>query len=149
MRRLFMLAALMSLMPVGGAAAQPASAGEEQNAPVVTHPLPSPQPAPAASTLPNLPSTYVLGIDDTLVIHVGDMPDINDKTQRIDPNGDLRLPVIGRVHAAGMSVDQLEADLKRQLGVYLQQPDVTVMVTSSRTQTVSIIGAVTSPESSR
>jgi len=106
------------------------------------------RPAPTSSPIegaPNLPSTYVLGTDDTLVIHVADAPDINDKPQRVDPNGDLRLPVIGRVHAAGLSVDQLEAELKERLAVYLEQPDVTVMVTSSHSQTVSIIGAVSNP----
>jgi polysaccharide export outer membrane protein len=87
----------------------------------------------------------VIGIDDTLVIRVSDAPDINEKTQRVDPNGDLRLPVVGRVHAAGLTVEQLEAALRGKLGVFLQTPDVTVTVTSSRSYAVSVIGAVSNP----
>lgn len=93
----------------------------------------------------NLSASYVLGAADELVIHAIDAPEISERPQRIDPDGDLRLPIIGRVHAAGMSVVQLEDELKKRLGVYLQAPDVTVTVTSSRSQTVSIMGAVTDP----
>ena len=87
-------------------------------------------------------STYVLGTDDQLVIQVVDVPDINGKTQRIDPAGDLRLPMVGRVHAAGMTVEQLEAELTRRLKVYLHEPDVSVSVAEFHSQPVSVIGAV-------
>ena len=76
------------------------------------------------------------------MIHALDVPDISGKTQRLDPNGDLRLPMIGRVHAAGMTVPELEAELAKRLKVYLQEPDVSVTVTEFRSQPVSVIGAV-------
>src|SRR6185369_8663847 len=68
---------------------------------------------------------------------------ISGKTQRLDPNGDLRLPMVGRVHAAGMTLEQLEAELSKRLAVYLQDPDVAVTVTEFKSQPVSVIGAVT------
>ncbi len=71
------------------------------------------------------------------------LPDISGKPQRIDPSGDLRLPMVGRVRAEGLTVDQLEAELISLLKVHLQEPDVAVTVTAFRSQPVSVIGAVT------
>jgi polysaccharide export outer membrane protein len=87
-------------------------------------------------------TSYVLGADDQLVIQVVDVPEISSKPQRIDPEGDLRLPMVGRIHAAGMTAEQLEAELTTRLKVYLQEPDVAVTVTEFHSQPVSIIGAV-------
>jgi polysaccharide export outer membrane protein len=87
-------------------------------------------------------TTYVLGPDDQLIIRAADVPDITDKPQRLDPNGDLRLPMVGRVHAAGMTVEQLERELVKRLKVYLEEPDVSILVTEFRSQPVSVIGAV-------
>jgi polysaccharide export outer membrane protein len=87
-------------------------------------------------------STYVLGPEDQIIIQVADVPDISGKPQRLDPSGDLRLPMVGRVHAAGMTLEQLEAELSKKLQVYIQDPDVAVTVTEFHSQPVSVIGAV-------
>jgi len=86
--------------------------------------------------------SYVLGPDDQIVIHAVDVPDISDKPQKLDRDGDLRLPMVGRVHAAGMTVAELEHELTKRLKLYLQEPDVSITVAESRSQPVSIIGAV-------
>src|SRR5919106_3450422 len=72
------------------------------------------------------PSSYVLGPDDQIAIHALDLPDISDKPQRLDPNGDIRLPLIGRIHAGGMTVEELENELIEKLKAYLHEPDVSV-----------------------
>jgi polysaccharide export outer membrane protein len=100
---------------------------------------------PTTSAAPNVSARYVLGAGDEIVIHALDAPEISEKPQKLDPDGDLRLAIIGRVHAAGMNVSDLEAELTNRLGVFLQQPDVTVTVTGSRSQAVSLMGAVTTP----
>lgn len=88
---------------------------------------------------------YVLGPEDQISIHVVDSPDISDKPQRIDPNGDLKLPVVGRVKAAGRTIDELERDLTDRLKEFINEPDVTVSVGELRSQSVSVIGAVPNP----
>jgi polysaccharide export outer membrane protein len=90
----------------------------------------------------NAQSAYLLGPDDQITIHALDVPDINNIPQRLDPNGDLRLPMIGRVHAAGMTVAELEQELIKRLKAYLQEPDVSIGLTELRSQPVSILGAV-------
>lgn len=99
-------------------------------------------PEPQAGSRPFEPSIYVLGPDDQIVVHVVDVPEISGKTQRLDPSGNLGLPMIGRVHAAGLTVEQLEAEITRRLKAYLQQPDVSVTLVEPRSQPVSLIGAV-------
>src|SRR5437762_3208829 len=91
---------------------------------------------------PAIRSTYVLGPDDQITIQAVDVPDISGKPQRLDQNGDLKLPMVGRLHAAGMTLEQLEAALTERLKVYIQQPDVAVSVAEFHSQPVSVIGEV-------
>jgi polysaccharide export outer membrane protein len=100
-------------------------------------------PVPSATNAtPPAATEYVLGSDDQITLHVADAPEISDKPQRIDPNGDLKLPMVGRIHAAGRTLDELESDLRKRLSEFLNEPDVTVSVSETHSQTVSVIGAV-------
>ena len=90
-------------------------------------------------------SGYVLGPDDEIVIRVIDAPDISDKPVLIGTNGDITLPMVGRVKAGGLTVEQLEAELTTRLKAFIQEPQVSVTVTEIRSQPVSVFGAVTKP----
>jgi polysaccharide export outer membrane protein len=90
-------------------------------------------------------ASYLLGPEDQIVVHAVDVPEISEKPQKIGLDGDLRLPMVGRIHAAGMNVEALEIELTKRLKVYLQDPDVSITLTESHSQPVSIIGAVATP----
>ena len=92
-----------------------------------------------------LRSSYVLGPEDQIVIRALDAEEISDKPLRIDMNGYIRLPLAGRVRAAGLTIEQLEAELVSRLKAYLQKPDVAVSITEFRSQPVSVLGAVKNP----
>jgi len=49
------------------------------------------------------------------------------------------------VRAAGLTVEQLEAELVSRLKAYIQKPEVAVSITEFRSQPVSVLGAVKSP----
>jgi polysaccharide export outer membrane protein len=87
---------------------------------------------------------YRLGPDDQIVIQVPNAIEISGKAQRVDPSGDIRLPMIGRIHAGGMTVEELETELTSRLKEYLHEPDVSVAVTEFKSQPVAVIGAVLS-----
>ena len=53
----------------------------------------------SAETAKKLDSGYVLGPDDQIVIHAIDSPEISDKPFLIGMNGNITLPLIGRVQA--------------------------------------------------
>ena len=90
-------------------------------------------------------TAYVLGAEDQISVHVVDLDDVSDKPVRIDPNGYLDLPLIGRMHASGLSVEQLRSALAERLSKYIDSPQISINVLEYRSQAVSILGAVNNP----
>jgi polysaccharide export outer membrane protein len=90
-------------------------------------------------------SGYVLGPDDEIVIRAMDAPEISEKPVLIGTNGNITLPMIGKVKAGGLTVEQLEAELNARFKEFIQDPQVSVTVTEIRSQPVSVFGAVTKP----
>jgi polysaccharide export outer membrane protein len=70
---------------------------------------------------------------------------MSDKPFRVDADGELKLPMVGRIHAGGLTPEQLEAEITKRLKVYLEEPEVTVSIAEFKSQPVSIVGAVTQP----
>jgi polysaccharide export outer membrane protein len=100
--------------------------------------------AQPAKTVPP-PSGYVLGPDDQILIRALEGLDLADKPVLIGANGNITLPLIGRVKAAGLTVEQLETELTSRLKAYVLEPQISVTVTEFRSQPVSVLGAVTTP----
>lgn len=90
-------------------------------------------------------SGYVLGPNDQIVVRAMEAPDISDKPIRIGTNGNITLPLIGRVKAGGLTVEQLEAKLTARLKAFIREPQVSVTVTEVRSHPVSVLGAVAKP----
>ena len=88
---------------------------------------------------------YVLGPNDQIMIREPDAEEINEKPFRIDADGNITLPLLGKVHAAGMTQQELEADLNRRLREYIRQPQAIVVVTQFRSEPVFFVGAFRSP----
>ena len=61
-------------------------------------------------------SGYVLGPNDQITLSVVELPEFNGKPYRIDEDGTVSLPLVGRVQAAGLTLAQLEAKLCTALG---------------------------------
>src|ERR1019366_5902216 len=101
--------------------------------------------AMAFAQTPALPPSYVLGPDDQVVIHVLDSDEIGASPFRIDMRGSINVPLAGRLQAAGLTMDQLEAALAARPKEYLQTPVVTVSVSEFRSQPVSVLDAVNTP----
>jgi len=91
------------------------------------------------------PSAYVLGPGDQVVIRVLDLEEIGENPFRIDMRGNINVPLAGRIHAGGLSVDQLEEAVAAPLKEYLRDPVVTVSISEFSSQPVSVIGAVNNP----
>ena len=60
---------------------------------------------------PGGPRTYVLGPDDQIATRAIEAEELSDKPVRIDAAGYIHLPMIGRLKAGGLTVEQLENDL--------------------------------------
>lgn len=88
---------------------------------------------------------YVVGPQDVLAITVWDQPDLNNKFT-IEADGSFTFPMIGRVQAGGLTLRQVEAELRKRLSDgYFKNPQLTVAVDTYRSQRVFIIGEVRTP----
>jgi polysaccharide export outer membrane protein len=90
-------------------------------------------------------STYLLGPDDSLDISGPELTELASKPVRINSDGDIQVPPAGRVHVAGLTVQQAEQELNKVLSKYIRQPQVAVTITELRSQPVSVLGAVNTP----
>ncbi|MCL4840465.1 MAG: polysaccharide biosynthesis/export family protein [Bryobacteraceae bacterium] len=100
---------------------------------------------PPAALPQETPDSYILGPGDLVQVSVLDMEEIGKYPSRIDIRGNLNLPVVGRVEAAGLTIDQLEAKITERLTRHLRAPDVTVSITEMQSQPVSVLGSVGKP----
>ena len=93
----------------------------------------------------HVPSTYTLGPNDQISFLGIDADEIVNRQFRLDSDGDVSLPMVGRLHAAGLSVRQFEETLNEHLSTYIRDPHVVVTITEFRSQPISVLGAVKSP----
>ena len=97
------------------------------------------------SAQPQPPQDYRLGPGDEILLRIPNASELADKPIRIGADGFIKIPMAGRIQAAGLTSEQLESAIAARLKVYLEQPDVAVSVAEFRSQPVSILGAVGSP----
>lgn len=93
---------------------------------------------------------YVIGKNDLINVSVTDLvgPGVETtKTTRVSESGNISLPLIGQVHAEGLTEAQLEQaiiDAYRNANL-IQNAQVSVTVAEARARTFSALGAVTAP----
>lgn len=93
-------------------------------------------------------SGYILGPQDSITIRVLELDEFDPRVLgavRIDEQGNITLPLAGRVHAAGQTTEQLETTVAARLSNVVNHPAVTVSVAEYRSHPVSVLGAVKSP----
>jgi len=84
----------------------------------------------------------VLTPQDSISIKVVNQPDM-DTTSRVETDGTISFPYVGRIRAAGLSEDQLAHAIERQLAArqIVTDPHVLVEITTFATQ-ASVQGEV-------
>jgi len=88
---------------------------------------------------------YRVGPLDVLDVTVFQVPDLS-KTVTVSAGGQIALPLIGNVNAAGKTADTLQAEITARLKeTYLQAPQVSVAVQQYNSQRITVEGAVKSP----
>jgi polysaccharide export outer membrane protein len=98
----------------------------------------------AATTSPPLPPGYVIGPADVLsIVFWRDKDMSTDVTVR--PDGQISLPLLNEISAAGYTPEQLRARLMEAAGKYLEEPNATVVVKEIRSRNVFITGNVAKP----
>lgn len=89
---------------------------------------------------------YKIGPLDILTIGVFQEPELSRENVQVDASGDLLLPLVGEVRAQGKSARELSDEIAAALGrKYIVDPQVTISVTSSVSQRVTVEGSVNEP----
>jgi polysaccharide export outer membrane protein len=96
--------------------------------------------------MPSLnPPEYTIGPEDVLDINVFEAPEMNREV-RVSANGEISLPLLGAVGAAGLTPRKLETALEELLRQkYMKDPHVGVFVKDMQSHPVSVMGAVRRP----
>jgi polysaccharide biosynthesis/export protein len=100
-----------------------------------------PQQLPPDTVRPN----YVLGPNDQILIRAPEAEEIDNRPFKIDGDGNLNLPLVGRIHAGGMTLQEMEADLVKRLREYIREPQVFVTVVQFRSEPVFFVGLFVRP----
>jgi len=87
---------------------------------------------------------YVIGPNDVLSVNVWKEPEIS-RSIPVRSDGKISLPLVGELQASGLTPRQLEQEIAKRLQSYISEPDVTVIVTESKSQKVNILGMVVRP----
>jgi polysaccharide export outer membrane protein len=106
---------------------------------------PTPTPPEPATQAVVSGERYVIGPQDNLSITVVDEPDLTGK-YRVDSDGTLTFPYVGRVQVGGLTLKDLQARLTSLLKAgYLKNPQVRVEVDQYKSRSVYVIGEVRTP----
>lgn len=145
----FLMLALLALAPAAASAQTPQTApqtapGQARPQPGAATPARQPgQPNGATTGLP-LPTDYVIGPDDVLgVVFWRDADMSGDVTVR--PDGNITLPLIRDVKAAGLRPDELREAITKAATKFIEEPNVTVVVRQINSRNVFITGNVARP----
>ena len=84
---------------------------------------------------------YVIGAEDILQITVWKEPTLSGSVP-VRPDGMISLVLLGDLPAAGMTPMQLSTDITQRLKKYIQDPNVSVLVTGVNSQRIFLVGEI-------
>lgn len=92
------------------------------------------------------PDVYLLRPTDKISVTVFREPDLSAEALRIGVEGNMSLPMLGSIPAAGMTAKQFEQDLARRFAALgLKSPMVSVNITDFASHLVTVEGSVEKP----
>jgi polysaccharide export outer membrane protein len=128
------LAALASMTPAASAQSRP-----DPVLPGATAVRPAGQAMASGGVFP-------IGAGDLVSVSVFDTPELSGQL-RVDPNGNVSIPLLGQVHVAGMRTDEAQKVIEDRLvkADLVKEPQVSVFIQEYATQGVAVWGEVKQP----
>jgi polysaccharide biosynthesis/export protein len=105
---------------------------------------PSTNATPATPDLVKLPSDYVIGVEDLLVVIFWKEKDLSAEVV-VRPDGKISLPMLNDVEAAGLTPQQLASVVEKAALKYVREPGASVLVKEIRSRKIYVIGEVAKP----
>jgi polysaccharide export outer membrane protein len=144
MNRTMIFAAAVILAATGMARAaqqDKKNEGKEKSTAIARNSAPPADDSKMAPSPATTDPAYVIGAEDMLDISVWKEPDVS-RVVPVRPDGRISLPLINDVQAAGSTPQQLAGAVAEKLRKYLNEPQVTVIVTAINSQRVFVVGEV-------
>jgi len=88
---------------------------------------------------------YLLGANDQLKIEIVELEEFNGRTYRVDPDGTVSVPLVGRIKIAGKTLADAERQVEAALRSQIREPHVSLTLVETHSQPVSILGEVNNP----
>lgn len=88
---------------------------------------------------------YRLGPEDQILVRTPQVSEINERPFRIDSEGFVELPIVGRIRAGGLTLQDFEKELSARLAEYVRDPQVFVTLAQFRGDPVFFVGAFRAP----
>jgi polysaccharide export outer membrane protein len=98
--------------------------------------------APSAAL--TLPKDYVIGVEDVLNVVFWRDKDLSAEVV-VRPDGKISLPMLNDVPAAGMTAEQLAAEVQKVATKFVRDPGATVIVKEVRSRKLYVVGEVSRP----
>lgn len=99
-----------------------------------------------SAAAPARPKDYTLEPGDLVSVKVFQEPDL-DRELRVSQEGDLYLPLIGRVGVTGRTLAEVEQVVREAYDRdYLVNPQINIVVLKYQVRTVNVLGAVNQPQ---
>jgi polysaccharide export outer membrane protein len=137
----FVLGVLISCVVLAGCAGKPSLGGN----PALTVVQGNELPEPTTSDISQQARAYLVGPFDRLAIDVYGAEELK-RTIQVDAAGRVSLPLVGVIQASGSTPQQLEEEIENRLrGKYMRDPQVTVNLTETISQVVTVQGEVDEP----
>jgi polysaccharide export outer membrane protein len=107
--------------------------------------VPPPYAPPIAATaVPAVPPSYVIGAEDVLQVMFWRDADMSGEVI-VRPDGKISLPLLNDVQAAGLTPEQLRARITEMARNYVDTPNATVVVKAINSRKVFVMGAIEKP----
>ena len=90
-------------------------------------------------------SSFTIGPGDILRVSLPQLDDLKDRRVRVSERDTIDLPLIGQINVAGMTLDDLHAELSRRVSKYVYTPQVAVYLEHTENRLAAVLGAVKTP----
>jgi len=94
---------------------------------------------------PAVPHGYVIGPQDVLSVVFWRDKDMSADVVVVRPDGNISLPLLNEVHAAGLTPEQLRVKLNEAALKYVEDPNASVVLKEIHSRNVFITGNVAKP----
>lgn len=135
----FLPAVVVLALALAPTAAAQQAAADTGVAPVAAPGAAAPR---GAAAVPVDPKDYRIGPEDVLDINVWKNPELSRERVPVRPDGKISHPLIDDIEVAGLTTNQVKAEITDRLSRFIESPEVSVVVREVHSFKVSVSGNV-------